>query len=76
MCSKFLGTLLSIGFIYSFHRAVSHTRFISPPSLTLYLAAVLETLLLGYERLTDTTLKLMHCVPIEKDWRLFLDGNI
>ena len=76
MCSKFLGTLLSIGFIYSFHRAVSHTRFISPPSLTLYLTAVLETLLLGYERLTDITLKLMHCVPIEKDWRLFLDGNI
>ena len=76
MCSKFLGTLLSIGFIYALHRSASKLRFISSPSLTLYLGVVLETLLLGYEGLADTTLKLMHCVPIEKDWRLFLDGNI
>ena len=76
MCSKFLGTLLSIGFIYALQRSASKLRFISSPSLTLYLGVVLETLLLGYEGLADTTLKLMHCVPIEKDWRLFLDGNI
>ena len=76
MCSKFLGTLLSIGFIYALHRSASKLRFISSPSLTLYLGVVLETLLLGYEGLADTTLKLMHCVPIEKDWRLFLNGNI
>jgi len=36
----------------------------------------LETLLLGYERLADTTLQLMHCVPMGMDWRLFVDGNI
>ena len=44
--------------------------------LTLYLAVTLETLLLGYETLADTTLKLMHCVPMGTDWRLFIDGNI
>lgn len=75
-CLKFLATLLSIGFIYAIHRAASKTRYISAPSLTLYLAVALETLLLGYETLADTTLKLMHCVSIGMDWRLFVDGNI
>jgi len=76
LCSKFLATLLSIGVIYAVHRAASISRYISQPSLTLYLAVALETLLLGYERLADTTLKLMHCVPMGADWRLFVDGNI
>ena len=78
LCLKFLATLLSIGFIYAIHRAASTStsKFISTPSLTSYLAVALETLLLGYERLADTTLKLMHCVPIGMDWRLFIDGNI
>ena len=75
-CTKFLGTLLSIGFVYVIHRAASTSRYISVPSLSLYLAVALETLLLGYERLADTSLKLMHCVPIDKDWRLFVDGNM
>ena len=44
--------------------------------MKLYLSVALETLLLGYERLADTSLKLMHCVPIDKDWRLFVDGTI
>ena len=75
-CTMFLGTLLSIGFTYVIHRAASKFRYISAPSLSLYLAVALETLLLGYERLADTSLKLMHCVPIDKEWRLFVDGNI
>ena len=75
-CLKFLGTLLSIGFIYAIHRVAGKFRYISAPSLTLYLAVALETLLLGYETLADTTLKLMHCVPMGTDWRLFIDGNI
>ena len=74
--SKFLATFLSIGVIYAIHRATSKTGYISSPSLRLYLAAALEKLLLGYERLVDTTLKLMHCVPIGMDWRLFVDGNV
>ena len=76
LCLKFLATLLSIGFIYTIHRAASSSRYISLPRKTLYLAVALETLLLGYERLADTTLKLMHCVPIGMDWHLFVDGNI
>jgi len=76
LCSKFLATLLSIGVIYAIHRATSKTRYISSPSLRSYLAAALEIVLLGYERLADTTLKLMHCVPIGMDWRLFVHGNV
>ena len=66
-CMKFLGTLLSIGLIYVLHRATSRSLHTSPPSMKLYLAVALETLLLGYERLADTSLKLMHCVPVDKD---------
>ena len=75
-CMKFLGTLLSIGLIYVLHRATSRSLHTAPPSIKLYLAVALETLLLGYERLADTSLKLMHCVSIDKDWRLFVDGTI
>ena len=75
-CMKFLGTLLSIGLIYVLHRATSRSLHTAPPSIKLYLAVALETLLLGYERLADTSLKLLHCVPIDKDWRLFVDGTI
>ena len=75
-CMKFLGTLLSIGLIYVLHRATSRSPHTAPPSIKLYLAVALETLLLGYERLADTSLKLMHCVPVDKDWRLFVDGTI
>ena len=75
-CMKFLGTLLSFGLIYVLHRATSRSLHTAPPSMKLYLAVALETLLLGYERLADTSLKLMHCVPIDKDWRLFVDGTI
>ncbi|XP_078347157.1 uncharacterized protein LOC144632393 isoform X3 [Oculina patagonica] len=76
MCLKFLATLLSISFIYVIHRTISKSFYLPKPSLALYLAVALETLLLGYETLADTTLKLMHCVPIGQDWRLFVDGNI
>ena len=76
MCLKFLATLLSIGFIYAIHRFISKSFHFPAPSLPLYLAGALETLLLGYEKLADTSFKLMHCVPICKDWRLFMDGNI
>ena len=75
-CMKFVGTLLSIGLIYAIHRATSRSLHTAPPSMKLYLAVALETLLLGYERLADTSLNLMHCVPVEKDWRLFVDAHI
>lgn len=76
LCLKFLATLLSIGFIYVIHRLISKSRYISRPRIAVYQAVALETLLLGYETLADTTLKLMHCVPMGSDWHLFIDGNI
>ena len=76
LCLKFFTILWAIGFIYIIHRAASKYKNISPPKLTLYLAVALETLLLGYETLADTTLKLMHCVPMGVSWHLFIDGNI
>jgi len=75
-CLKFLATLLSIGFIYTIHRLISKSFYLPAPSLPLYLAVALETLLLGYETLADTSLKLMHCVSIGEDLRLFMEGNI
>ena len=76
LCLKFLATLLSIGFIHVIHGGISKCFYLPKPSMSLYLAVALETLLLGYETLADTTLKLMHCVPIGQDWHLFVDGNI
>ena len=76
MCLKFLATLLSTGVIYVIHRGISKCFYLAIPSLSMYLAVALEILLLGYETLADTTLKLMHCVPIGQDWHLFVDGNI
>ncbi|XP_032221950.2 uncharacterized protein LOC116604125 [Nematostella vectensis] len=50
------------------------------PFLAAYLAAVVEILLLGYERLGETSLKLLSCVPLvvhgEKQLRLFHDAHI
>ena len=76
MCLKSMPTLLSIGFIYAIHRFISKSFYFTSPSLPLYLAVALGSLLLRYEKRADTTLKLMHCVPIGQDWRLFMDGNI
>ena len=76
LCLKFLATMFCVGVIYAIHRAASTSRYIATPSLMLYLAVALEILLVGYETLADTTLKLMHCFPMEGDWRLFVDGNI
>ena len=67
LCLKFLATLLSIGFIFVIHRALSKCFYLENPSSALYLAAALEILLLGYETLADT--KLSSCT-------VFLLGRI
>ena len=46
------------------------------PFFVHYVAVAMEILLLGYERLAETSLKLMHCVPIGSELRLYYDGNI
>ena len=46
------------------------------PLLVHYVAVAMEILLLGYERLAETSLRLMHCVPIGSELRLYYDGNV
>ena len=40
------------------------------------MAVVLEILLLGYERLAETSLKLLHCVSIGSEKRLFFNAEV
>ena len=46
------------------------------PLLVHYVAVAMEILLLGYERLAETSLRLLHCVPIGSELRLYYDGNV
>ena len=73
---KVFAILASTFIIYVIHRVVSKTRRVQCPSTTFYLAIAMEIMLLGYERLAETSMSLLHCVPIGSEWRLFLDGNI
>ena len=69
-------TMIEVGLIYCLHCGINLMRRKEKPTLIHYMAVVMETLLLGYERLAETSLKLMHCVTIGSEKRLFLDGNI
>lgn len=73
---KVFATITCISITYLIHKALSCFGYIRRPRLTLYLAAGVETLLLGYERLTEVSLSLLKCVPVHSESRLFLDGNI
>ena len=71
------GTVGCTFIIYVLHSIISSSgRAQRRPSPTLYLAIAMEIMLLGYERLAETSLSLLHCVPIGSEWRLFLDGNV
>ena len=45
-------------------------------SLIHYMAVVMEVLLLGYESLAETALRLMNCVSIGSGKWLFIDANV
>ena len=62
--------------IYCLHLAVNLTLKRGKPLLVHYVAVAMEIMLLGYERLAETSLKLMHCVPIDSKLHLYYDGNI
>ena len=62
--------------IYSLHLAVNLTMRRGKPLFAHYVAVAVEILLLGYDRLAETSLKLMHCVSVGSVWRLYFDGNI
>ena len=70
------GTMVNVFLIYCLHLVINMVRKTAArPPLSHYMAVVLEILLLGYDRLAETSLVLMHCVSIGSERRLFLDGN-
>ena len=71
-----LVTMADVGIIYFIHFAINLMFRKQKPRLSHYLAVVLEILLLGYERLAETSLKLMHCVAVGSESRLFVDANV
>lgn len=62
--------------IYCLHLAVNLAMCRGKPLFVHYVAVAVEMLLLGYERLAETSLKMMHCVSIDSVSRLYFDGNI
>lgn len=68
-------TMANVFFIYCIHLIINLVRKTGRPSVHHYMAVVLEILLLGYDRLAETSLALMHCVSIGAERRLFIDGN-
>ncbi|KAL9973712.1 hypothetical protein ACROYT_G020200 [Oculina patagonica] len=69
-------TMTDIVLIYCVHCVFNTLRRKEKPALIHYMAVVLEVLLLGYERLAETSLKLMHCVSIGSAKKLFIDANV
>ena len=68
--------LSEIAVIYYLHIAFNKIRRKERPSAIHYMAVAIELLLLGYERLAETSLKLMHCVSIASEKRLFIDAEV
>lgn len=69
-------TMAEVLIIYCIHFGFSIVRQKATPSPQLYVAAIVEIMLLGYERLSETSFKLLQCVPIGSEKRLFLDGSL
>ena len=57
-------TIANLFLIYGVHHVVNVVMGKEKPSLTHYMAVVMEVLLLGYESLTEMALKVMNCVSI------------
>ena len=76
--SQVIAVLFGLVMIFMVHGAVRKLQNVSPtfPSTTQYLAATIECLLLGYSRMSSTSLKALNCVPIQSTSRFFYDGNI
>ena len=69
-------TMADVVLIYSVHSLINMIRRKQKPDAIHYMAVVMEVLLLGYERLAETSLKLMRCVSIESQKWLFIDANV
>ena len=62
--------------IYCLHFAFNKIRKNEGPSVFHFIAVIVELLLLGYERLAESSLNLIHCFPVGKEKRLFIDAEI
>ena len=68
-------TMAELVVIYGLHVAFHKIRREEKPSPIHYMAVVIEVLLPGYERLAESSLKLMHCFSIGSEKRLFIDAG-
>ena len=62
--------------IYCLHFAFNKIRRKEGPSVIHFIAVIVELLLLGYERLAESSLNLMHCFAVGNEKRLFIDAEI
>ena len=69
-------TMADVVLIYCVHSLINLLRRKQKPALIHYMAVVMEVLLLGYERLAETSLKLMQCVSIKTQKWLYIDANV
>ena len=69
-------SMADVVIMYCVHLVINLLRRKKKPNFIHYMAVVMEVLLLGYERLAETSLKLMHCVSIGSGKWLFIDGNV
>ena len=70
-------TMANLALIFCAHLVISRFhKKVRKPSLSRYMAVSLEILLLGYDRLAETSLGLMHCVRTGYEHRLFIDGTM
>ena len=71
-----VATMANLALIFCAHLVISRFhKKLRKPSLSRYMAVSLEILLLGYDRLAETSLGLMHCVRTGYEHRLFIDGT-
>ena len=71
-----MATLFSIQVMLLLHWLFNKWTRRPRPTKARYYGATLKTLLLGYATLANTSLKLLTCVPVMGESRLYFDGNI
>ena len=74
--SPVFATLLAIWIIFGIHSFISLKRRNTSPHIASYLAATMETLLLGYTTIANFAFSLVICVPIGSETRWFYNGNV
>ena len=71
-----IAILITIQVIFLVHWCFNRGIGKPPPLTTRYYGATLKILLLGYASLANTSLKLLTCVPVLGESRLYYDGNV